>query len=87
MPNAFTPNGDGKNDIYRPILAGISSLDYFRIFNRWGQEVYATVRNEAGWDGTLSARQASGRPGTFVYMVQWERTIPGRCISRRGRLS
>lgn len=68
MPNAFTPNGDGKNDIYRPILVGMSSLDYFRIFNRWGQEVYATKQNGAGWDGTLSGRRQE--TGTFVYMVQ-----------------
>jgi len=68
MPGAFTPNGDGRNDVYRPILAGISSLDYFRIFNRWGQEVYATTRNGAGWDGTLSGKPQT--TGTFVYMVQ-----------------
>jgi gliding motility-associated-like protein len=68
MPTAFTPNGDGKNDVYRPILVGMSSLDYFRVFNRWGQEVFATVRSGAGWDGTLSGRPQE--TGTFVYMVQ-----------------
>jgi gliding motility-associated-like protein len=68
MPNAFTPNGDGKNDVYRPILVGMSSLDYFRIFNRWGQEVYATRQNGDGWDGKLSGRPQE--TGTFVYMVQ-----------------
>ncbi|GGA94428.1 PKD domain-containing protein [Puia dinghuensis] len=68
MPNAFTPNGDGKNDVYRPILAGISSLDYFRIFNRWGQEVFATTQNGKGWDGMLGGHREEA--GTFVYMVQ-----------------
>jgi len=68
MPNAFTPNGDGRNDIFRPILVGISSLDFFRIFNRWGQLVYATTRNGDGWDGTLGGRPQE--TGTFVYMVQ-----------------
>ena len=68
MPSAFTPNGDGKNDVFRPILVGISSLDYFRIFNRWGQLVYATVRNGEGWDGTISGKPQES--GTFVYMVQ-----------------
>ena len=68
MPGAFTPNGDGHNDVYRPVLVGISSLDYFRIFNRWGQEVFSTVQNGAGWDGTIGGRRQE--TGTFVYMVQ-----------------
>ena len=68
MPNAFTPNGDGRNDVYRPILVGISSLDFFRVFNRWGQLVYATTGNGKGWDGTLSGKIQES--GTFVYMVQ-----------------
>jgi gliding motility-associated-like protein len=68
MPNAFTPNGDGRNDIFRPILVGISNLDFFRIFNRWGQMVYATTQNGQGWDGTLGGRPQE--TGTFVYMVQ-----------------
>jgi gliding motility-associated-like protein len=68
MPSAFTPNGDGKNDVFRPVLAGISSLDYFRVFNRWGQLVYATVRNGEGWDGTIGGKPQE--TGTFVYMVQ-----------------
>lgn len=68
MPSAFTPNGDGRNDVYRPVLVGISSLDYFRVFNRWGQEVFATARNGEGWDGTVAGRAQP--TGTFVYMVQ-----------------
>ncbi len=68
MPNAFTPNGDGRNDVFRPILVGISSLDYFRIYNRWGQLVFATSQNEKGWDGILSGHREE--TGTFVYMIQ-----------------
>jgi len=61
-------NLDGRNDIFRPILVGISNLDFFRIFNRWGQLVYATTQNGQGWDGTLGGRPQE--TGTFVYMVQ-----------------
>jgi gliding motility-associated-like protein len=68
MPNAFSPNGDGKNDVIRPILVGISRLDYFRIFDRWGQEVFATTQSGKGWDGTVGGHKAG--PGAFVYSVQ-----------------
>jgi gliding motility-associated-like protein len=68
MPNAFTPNNDGKNDIFRPILVGMADLDFFRVFNRWGQLVYSTTRNGDGWDGTIGGKQQE--TGTFVYMVQ-----------------
>ncbi len=81
MPNAFTPNGDGRNDVFRPILVGISNLDYFRIFNRWGQLVYATTVNGKGWDGTLSGRLVE--PGTFVYMVQGK-DYTGKVHTKKG---
>ena len=68
MPNAFTPNGDGRNDVFRPILVGITSLSFFRIFNRWGQLVFATSENEKGWDGTLHGQKQES--GAFVYMVE-----------------
>jgi len=83
MPNAFTPNGDGRNDVYRPILVGIRSLDFFRIFNRWGQEVFATSANGKGWDGRLGGRLLE--TGTFVYMIQGKDYI-GKVHSKKGTL-
>lgn len=51
LPNVFTPNGDGTNDLFQPVVVhGIASLS-FTIFNRWGQEVYRTTRPTLGWDG------------------------------------
>ncbi|HMP93212.1 MAG TPA: PKD domain-containing protein, partial [Phnomibacter sp.] len=68
VPSGFTPNGDGKNDIIRPILAGMESLTYFRIFNRYGQLVFETKRQNTGWDGRLNGLpQASG---AYVYQAQ-----------------
>lgn len=68
VPNAFTPNGDGNNDIFRPILIGMKSLDKFAIFNRWGQQVYYGTGKNVGWDGTLA-----GRPqdmATYVWYAE-----------------
>lgn len=81
MPNAFTPNADGKNDIIRPVLAGIARLDYFRVFNRWGQEIFSTSQNNRGWDGTIGGKTAE--PGTFVYVVQ-AKDYTGKTIFKKG---
>lgn len=55
LPNAFTPNGDGKNDTYGPIFGnGCSITKYaFSIYNRWGQCVFYTTDPYAKWDGTF----------------------------------
>ena len=54
VPTAFTPNNDGKNDYLRPILRGIKVLRYFRIFNRWGNVLYAHSKEQPGWNGMLN---------------------------------
>src|SRR4030095_8161944 len=54
VPNAFTPNADGKNDFLHPMLRGIKELHYFRVFNRWGQLVYESKQEWPGWDGRLA---------------------------------
>ena len=56
VPSAFTPNADGLNDVLRPLVYGIPQLDYFIIYNRWGQKVFETKTLGEGWDGTLNGR-------------------------------
>ena len=68
LPNAFTPNGDRVNDIFRPIPVGIRSTDYFRVFNRYGQLMYETRQWMQGWDGTLKGKPAA--PGAYVWIVK-----------------
>ncbi len=68
VPSAFTPNGDGKNDILKPIPVGITKLDFFRVYNRWGQLIYSTSIIGNGWDGTLNGTQQPS--GAYVYVVQ-----------------
>jgi gliding motility-associated-like protein len=53
VPTAFTPNGDGLNEVLRPVLFGIKQLRYFKIFNRQGQELFETSSIGSGWDGTF----------------------------------
>lgn len=67
VPTAFTPNNDGRNDVVRPISVGIERLEYFSVFNRWGQLVYKTTVDQAGWDGRINGRLQDS--GVFVWMV------------------
>ncbi len=53
VPSGFTPNGDGKNDLLRPLLRGIKDLHYFRVFNRLGQLVFETNKEWEGWNGMI----------------------------------
>jgi gliding motility-associated-like protein len=68
MPNAFTPNGDGKNDCYglRNWMY-IQNLKFF-IFNRYGEQVFATANPNSCWDGTYKGKPALA--GTYVYVIQ-----------------
>jgi gliding motility-associated-like protein len=52
LPNAFTPNGDGQNDIYTPIIpySGVTRIE-MKIFNRWGNLVYETTNPDIAWNG------------------------------------
>ena len=58
LPNAFTPNGDGKNDTYRPVLLGGGTLIDFTIFNRYGEAVFHSTDLSNGWDGTINGKPA-----------------------------
>jgi gliding motility-associated-like protein len=68
MPTAFTPNGDGQNDILRPVLYGAKQLKYFRVFNRWGELMYQTGNIREGWNGIY--KNARQEMQTFVWMVE-----------------
>ncbi len=69
VPSAFSPNGDGKNDIFRPIALGMKSLDIFKVYNRWGQMLYSgTDMNGGGWDGSFAGKGQD--PATYVWYAE-----------------
>jgi gliding motility-associated-like protein len=68
MPNAFTPNGDGTNEIFR-IPAGVSlQLQEFSIFDRWGMKVFTTQNISEGWNETF--KESPVDAGTYVYIIK-----------------
>lgn len=68
VPTAFTPNRDGRNDRIRPIAVGIKKIDYFRVYNRWGQLVFQTTTNGEGWDGRIGGKDQG--TAVFVWIVK-----------------
>jgi gliding motility-associated-like protein len=82
VPNAFSPNGDGSNDILM-VLGTISNLE-FEIYNRWGQLVFKTTDQQQGWDGTFNGKAINS--GVFAYRLSG--TLPnGDAISKRGNIT
>jgi gliding motility-associated-like protein len=69
FPNAFTPNGNGNNDLYTGYGTGIKSY-HMQIFNRWGEKVYETNDLLKGWDGTYQGTLVSA--GVYVCRFQLE---------------
>ncbi|HEU4472476.1 MAG TPA: PKD domain-containing protein [Flavisolibacter sp.] len=68
VPGAFTPNGDGLNDVLRPVYVGIKTLERFEVYSRWGQRVFSTSSTREGWDGKIN-QQYQGND-TFVWFVK-----------------
>lgn len=68
VPTAFSPDGDGLNDVLRPIAVGMKSLDAFRVYNRWGQLVFSTSQVGEGWDGRFGGQPQSS--GTYVWYAE-----------------
>jgi gliding motility-associated-like protein len=84
MPNAFTPNGDGRNDQYRvPPFLNLT-IRQFWIYNRWGALVFATTNGAQGWDGTLNGQAQPS--GTYVWMIEYVNPILKKTIRRKGTL-
>jgi gliding motility-associated-like protein len=73
IPNTFSPNGDGSNDVFYPRGTGLYSIRNFRIFNRWGQLMFEKTNVAAnnasqGWDGTANGIKM--QPDVYVYVME-----------------
>jgi gliding motility-associated-like protein len=83
VPNGFTPNGDGKNDFFRPFI-NTEINDYkLKIFNRLGQTVFATQNYIEYWDGNFKNQPQT--PGTYVYQINF-RNIDGKLFTYTGNI-
>jgi len=70
VPTAFTPNNDGKNDVFKPLIFGNIIHYQFKVYNRWGQLVFSSSDPQKGWDGQLAGHQQP--QDTFVWICQYQ---------------
>ncbi|HRI22756.1 MAG TPA: gliding motility-associated C-terminal domain-containing protein, partial [Panacibacter sp.] len=82
MPNAFTPNSDGINDLFRIPSQSANRLIHFTIYNRWGQVVFETSDISKGWDGNFKGLQSPF--GTYVYNIVMESLDRRNKVSKKG---
>lgn len=83
VPTAFTPNGDGTNDIIYPDGWGIKKLLYFKIYNRWGQLLFESNDIKVGWNGIFNGVPQNME--TYVYQVSVE-TYKNEVLSKSGTI-
>lgn len=82
-PDAFTPNGDGNNDVFMLETRNIREIREFRIFNRWGNLVFETNRLDEGWDGTVKGKLQN--MDSYAYYIRAV-TTHGYETEKRGSL-
>lgn len=83
MPDAFTPNSDGRNDLFRIPPNSALELDEFLVYNRWGHIVFRTKNQALGWNGTEGSKRCPA--GTYVYLVKGK--LRSRAILAKGSLT
>lgn len=70
VPNAFTPNGDGKNERFKVLGRAIKDIQ-LQIFNRWGEKVFESYDKKEGWDGTYKGKKMPAGVYTYIVKVQF----------------
>ena len=83
IPNCFTPNGDGNNDVFLIYGQGIKTLN-LKIFNRWGEKVFESNNQFLGWDGTY--KNILQDPAVFVYETNIT-FLDNRQIQKKGSIT
>ncbi len=69
VPNAFSPNGDGQNDVFRPFSDCPLEDFSLKVYNRWGVEVFSSNDPMQGWNGQLQTKQAPG--ATYIWVLEY----------------
>jgi len=81
IPTGFTPDNNGRNDVFHPIVSGSLASYYFAVYNRWGQCIFASADPQKGWDGTFkNPRQPTG---TYTWYCKY-RFEGGKYTSEKG---
>ncbi len=88
MPNAFTPNGDGKNDLFHPVMEGYEDFDYhWRIYDRIGQLVFETTDQRGFWNGSQGGSAHYVPAGMYVWSISLRSRGSAASEVRRGHVT
>jgi len=82
IPDSFTPNGDGLNDVFRPEVRGIVTLE-MQVFDRWGEMIFESNELNAGWDGRRYSELC--KTDNYVWKIRLK-TISGKTLTKTGRV-
>jgi gliding motility-associated-like protein len=82
MPNAFTPNGDGRNDVFRVPPSLSERISGFYVFDRWGVRVFGANGANGGWDGSFNNQPQA--TGIYVWEIEYENLLTGKPVMARG---
>jgi gliding motility-associated-like protein len=86
VPNAFTPDGDGINDVFIPVLSGSDPMNYtFLIFDRWGKLIFESNVANVGWDGTYKGTAV--QQGVYVWKLQARSSDSNKYIEKAGHVT
>lgn len=87
FPNAFTPNGDGSNDVFRPLFGCPAYSMNLQIYNRWGQRVFQTTDPSGSWDGRVDGQNAPS--DVYVWKLEYEVDRDGqrKMLMARGQVT
>jgi gliding motility-associated-like protein len=81
VPNAFTPNGDGLNDVFRPLMnADLVRQFSMSIYNKWGQRIFDTTNASEGWNGV------NALPGVYNWVISYSNVV-GKVFQLKGSVS
>jgi gliding motility-associated-like protein len=80
FPTAFTPNGDGTNDVFLGAVSGLNSYT-ITIYNRWGEAIFRSVDASLGWDGT-NPGGGNAPGGVYTYRIEYLdfENVPGEKV-------
>ena len=84
VPNAFSPNGDGVNDVFKITTSAGIDLIRFEVFDRWGERIWSTADFRKGWDGNYRNQQA--QVGTYYYLFWYNCLTDGEKHMKKGDL-
>jgi gliding motility-associated-like protein len=82
MPGAFTPNGDGKNDIFRIPPSTRQKIGNFSVYNRYGQRVFMTANPAEGWDGNFHHQPSPS--GVYIWSITYTDLLSGKTLTAEG---